>query len=82
MFLLDDFVMTTGQQTNLKFLVRLGKSSVEALCMLEQVYKEQTLFHSTVSLWHKRFKEGFEDVEDVPGVEGLPPVEMKPMLSL
>ena len=34
--------------------------------MLEQVYKEQTLSHSTVSLWHARFKEGCEDVEDDP----------------
>ena len=34
--------------------------------MLEQVYKEQTLSHSTVSLWHKRFKGGREVVEDDP----------------
>ena len=61
MSLLDDFLMTTEQQTNLKFLVRLRKSPLEALCMLEQVYKEPTLSHSTVSLWHKRFKEGCED---------------------
>ena len=32
--------------------------------MLQQVYKEQTLSRSTVFLWHKRFKEGREDVED------------------
>ena len=49
MFLLDDFVITE-QRTNLKFLVRLGKSPLEAHCMLEQVYKEPTLSHSTVSL--------------------------------
>ena len=58
--------MTTEPQTNLKFLVGLGKSPLEALCMFEQVYKELTLSHSTVSLWHKRFKEGCEDVEDDP----------------
>ena len=58
MFLLDDFVMTTDQQTNLKFLVRLGKSPSEAPCMLQHVYKEQTLSRSTVFLWHKRLKEG------------------------
>ena len=34
--------------------------------MLEQVFLEQTLSHLTVSLWHKRFKEGCEDVEDDP----------------
>ena len=40
--LLDDFGMTTEQRTNLKFLVHLGKSLSEALCMLQYVYKEQT----------------------------------------
>ena len=53
MFLLDDFAMTTEPQTNLKFLVGLGKSPLEALCVFEQVYKEQTLSHSTVSLAQK-----------------------------
>ena len=56
--------MTTEQRTNLKFLVRLGKSPLEALCMLQQVYQEETLSRSTIFLWHKRFKEGREDVED------------------
>ena len=65
MFLLDDFVMTTEQQTNLKYLVHLGKSPLEALCVLEKVYEEH-LSHSTVSHWHKRFKEGCEDVENDP----------------
>ena len=34
--------------------------------MLQQVYQEQTLSRSTVFLWHKRFKEGCEDVENDP----------------
>ena len=34
--------------------------------MLQQVYQKHTLSHSTVFLWHKRFKEGREDVEDDP----------------
>ena len=58
--------MTTKQRTNLKFIVGLGKSPSEALCMLQQVYQDQTLSRSTVFLWHKRFKEGREDVEDDP----------------
>ena len=58
--------MTTEQRTNLKLLVRLEKSPSEALCMLQQVYQEQTLSRSTVFLWHQRFKEGREDVEDDP----------------
>ena len=66
MFLFDDLVMTTEQRTNLKFLVRLEKFPSEALCTLQQVYKAQTLSRSTVFLWHKRFREGREDVENNP----------------
>ena len=58
--------MTTEQRPNLKFLVRLGKSPSEALSMLQQVYREQTLCRLTIFIWHKRFKEGPEDVEDDP----------------
>ena len=58
--------MKTKQRTNLKILVRLGKSPSEAICMLKQVYQEQTLSRSTVFLWHKRFKEGREDSENDP----------------
>ena len=58
--------MTIEQRSNFKFLVRSGKSPSEALCMLQQVYQEQTLFCSTVLLWHKRFKEGRENVEGNP----------------
>ena len=65
-FLLDNFVMTTEQRTNLKFRVRLGKSLSEALCMLPQVYEAQILSRSTVFPCHKKFKERSEDVEDDP----------------
>ena len=58
--------MTTEQRTNLKFLVRLGKSPSKALYMLQQVYQEQTLSCLTVFISHKRFKDGREDVEDDP----------------
>ena len=34
--------------------------------MLQQACQEQTLSRSTVFIWHKRFKEGREDVEDGP----------------
>ena len=41
---------STAQETdsNPKLLVGLGKSPTEALCMLQQVYKEHTLFRATV----------------------------------
>ena len=43
-----------------------GKISRSSLYAFQLVYKEQTLFHPTVSLWHKRCIEGREDVENDP----------------
>ncbi|XP_077416144.1 protein GVQW3-like [Vanacampus margaritifer] len=57
---------STEQRTNLKFLVRLGKSPSEALGLLQQVYGDETMSRSRVFEWCKRFKEGREDVEDDP----------------
>ena len=55
--------MTSEQRTNLKFLVRLGKTPSEALTMLHQVYGDETMSRSRVFEWHKKFREGLE-VED------------------
>ena len=41
-----------------------GKISRSFLYAFQLVYKEQTLSHPTVSLWHKRCLEGREDVEN------------------
>ena len=56
--------MTTEQRINLKILVRLGKTPSDALGMLQEVYGDETMSCSHVFEWHKRFKEGLEDVED------------------
>ena len=56
--------MSVEQRTNLKFLVRLGKSPSEALRMLQEVYGQETISRSHVFEWHRRFKEGREEVED------------------
>ena len=58
--------MSTEQRTNLKFLVRLGKTPTEALGLLQQVYGNEAMSRCRVFKWHKRFKEGREDVEDDP----------------
>ncbi|XP_034015775.1 protein GVQW3-like [Thalassophryne amazonica] len=58
--------MSTEQQTNLKFLVQLGKPLSEALGLLQQVCGNETMSCSHVFEWCKRFKEGREDVEDDP----------------
>ena len=73
--------MSTEQRTNLKFLVRLGKTPTEALGLLQQVYGNEAMSRCRVFEWHKRFKEGREDVEDDPGVGGRQQAKLKKMLS-
>ena len=61
--------MTTEQRTNLKFLVLSGKSPTEALFMLQQVYKEHTLFHATIFMRHKDSKKDVRMLRMIPGVD-------------
>ena len=56
--------MNLEQRTNLKFLVRLGKTSSECLELLQQVYGNNAMSRTCVFEWHKRFKEGREEVKD------------------
>jgi len=46
--------MTTEQQTNLKFLVWLGKTLTDALRLLQGVYGDETM--SRPQEWHRRYK--------------------------
>jgi transposase len=48
----------TKQRTNIKFLVKLGKSGQEILKMLETVYGESAMKRRTVYKWVDQFKEG------------------------
>jgi transposase len=54
----------TEQRTNIKFLVKLGKSGREILEMLETVYGESSMKCRTVYKWVDWFKEGRESVND------------------
>ena len=54
------------QRVNLKFLVKLGKNATECFQMLKNVYGDECLSRTQVFLWHKRFLEGRESVEDDP----------------
>ena len=45
-------------------MVRLGKAPSDALRVLQEVYGDEAMSCSSVFEWHKRFKEGHEDVED------------------
>jgi hypothetical protein len=52
------------QRVNVKFCIKLQKSPSERLEMLETVHGESTMGKSNVFKWHKRFREGSEDVND------------------
>ena len=52
------------QRINLKFLVKLGKSATERFNLLTEVYGDSVLSRPRVFEWHKRFREGREEVED------------------
>jgi transposase len=52
----------TEQRTNIKLLVKLGKSWQEILEMLEIVYGESAMKRRTVYKWVDQFKEGRESV--------------------
>ena len=52
------------QRTNIKFLVKLGKSGNEIREMLVQVYWDNSMKKTAVYKWVKRFSEGRESVTD------------------
>ncbi|KAJ8952071.1 hypothetical protein NQ318_010981 [Aromia moschata] len=54
------------QRVNLKFLVKLGKTFIEAYAMLKEVYGSVCLSRSQVFELFKWFKEGHETIEDNP----------------
>ena len=57
------------QRINIKFCVKIGKSASEMLALLTVAYGEYAMKKSSVFEWHKRFKEGREDVKDDPRSE-------------
>jgi hypothetical protein len=52
------------QHININFYAKLGKSVGQTLQMLTEAYDVDTTKKSSVFEWHKRFKEGREDVKD------------------
>jgi hypothetical protein len=64
------------QRINIKFCVKIGKTASETLAALLTVaYGEYALEKSSVFEWHRRFKEGREDVQDDPR-SGQPKTQM------
>ena len=58
--------MSIEQRINLNFLIRLGKTPTETFNLLQEVYGDATMSRTRIFEWHKRFREGREDVEDDP----------------
>ena len=56
--------MNVEQRINLKFLVRLGKTPTEAFKLLQEVYGDDIMSRTRLFEWHRRFKEGKEEMED------------------
>ena len=56
--------ISVEQRINQKFLVRLGKTLTEALKLLQEVCGDNTMSSSRLFEWHRRFKQGREEVED------------------
>jgi len=54
------------QWINIKFCVKIGKSTSEILALLTVTYGEYAMKKSSVFEWHRQFKEGWEDVQDDP----------------
>ena len=74
--------MSVEQQFNLKFLVRLGKTSTEALKLLQEVYGDETMSRTGLFEWHRRFKEEERSWKMITGVGGHPQAEHMKMLSV
>jgi len=52
------------QCVNVKFCVKLGKSSTETYDLLKKVYGDECLSRTQVFKWFKRFREGREEIGD------------------
>ena len=74
--------MSSEQQINLKFIVRLEKTPTKALNLLNQVYGDNAMSGACVFKLHKKFKEGRRKVEDDPRSGSLQPAEMMKTLNL
>jgi hypothetical protein len=54
------------QRVNIEFCVKLGKTPTETYEMLQTVYGDEALSHSSVFEWFERFRDGREDLQDDP----------------
>ena len=74
--------MSVEQHINSKFLVRRGKTPTEALTLLQQVYGDSTMTRTHLLEWHRRFKDGRQEVEEDHRKRGHPQAEQTKILSV
>ena len=56
--------MSVEQRITLKFFVHLEKTPTEALKLLQEVYGDDMMSITCLFEWHRRFKQGREEVEN------------------
>jgi hypothetical protein len=49
---------------DIRFFVKLGNSASSTCAVLSEVYEGEAMKKTSVFEWHKRFKEGCENVDD------------------
>ena len=52
------------QQINLKFLVKLRKTTTECFKLLKEVYGEDVMLRTQIFEWYKHFEKGCKELED------------------
>jgi len=52
------------QRTNIKTYFKLGKTAVETVKMMRQVYGDNCLSRAQIFRWYARFTGGVETIED------------------
>ncbi len=52
------------QRYSVKFCVKLKKTATQTFHTIQKDYQEEAMSRAMVFMWHKRFENGQEDVED------------------
>ncbi|XP_029162602.1 protein GVQW3-like [Nylanderia fulva] len=52
------------QRYLIKFCAKLNKTATETFGMIQEAYKKEAMSRAMVFMWHKRLKDGREDVDD------------------
>ena len=65
------------QQICIKFCMKLERSSVKTIQMIQKAFRDDAMTAEQIKLWHKCFKDGQESVESDP-CSGRPAISRTP----